>query len=644
MTLLMSLDHEIREDAMTVTASSEAPAEQRNTKKRGRGTSARESGPTQGAEQRAGWEPRPWAAHAVAVLVRGGPIMLGTVAGWVTARVLPRPSGLGWALWIAALAIVSNTVVRVADRYARRLLPLSMLLRFSLQFPDGAPSRYAVSLRAGSIERLRKASHGNGSVDLPDNLGEAALTALAMVTSLNHHDKGTRGHSERVRAYSEMLAEEMGLDRAFRERLRWGAMLHDMGKLCVPAEILNKAGRPTEEEWAILQRHPAEGERILAPLAEWLGDAVHAAGQHHERWDGAGYPNKLQGEEISLSARIVAVADAFAVMTAARAYKKPLSLAVARQELTQNAGTQFDPAVVRAMLSVSVGQVSRAAGPLSSLGVAPVITSLLNAAPAVPAMISSGAAAAALSFGFATPSSPIEWGSPVRAVVETAPPTTVGPTALAFVAPETTAAISAPTTIASTSPDASLTFDGPTGAIEVVASAESSTPTSALGSTATTAPIVTTVVTPPTTTERGATTSIRPGTSVPPNTASTSAPQPSASTSTSIAPTPSTPASTTPSETKPPRQPPLASTTTPSPVETAPPATAPSETKAPKGPPLASTTTAPPAETVPPETTTIPPSPTKAPPTLPPTTVPTSGKPWVSAPPTVTLPPVPVDS
>jgi HD-GYP domain-containing protein (c-di-GMP phosphodiesterase class II) len=590
-----------------------------------RGTSPAASGPTQGAEQRAGWEPRPWAAHAVAVLVRGGPIALGTLAGWITARLLPRPSGLGWALWLVALAIVSNAVVRLADRYTRRLLPLSMLLRFSLQFPDGAPSRYAVSLRAGSIERLRKAANETGSVDLPSDLGEAATTALAMVTSLNRHDKGTRGHCERVRAYSEMLAEEMGLDRAFRERLRWGAMLHDMGKLCVPAEILNKAGRPTEEEWAILARHPAEGERILAPLAEWLGDAVHAAGQHHERWDGAGYPNRLEGEEISLSARIVAVADAFAVMTAARAYKKPLSLAVARQELTKNAGTQFDPAVVRAMLSVSVGRVSRAAGPLSSLGVAPAITSLLNAAPAIPAMISSGAAAAALSFGFATPSSPIEWGSPVRSVVEAAPPTTVGPTALALATPDTTAVISSPTTVAATSPKASLTFDGPTGAIEVGASAAASPPTTALSSAATTgpnAPTVTTVATtPPTTTERGATTSIRPGTSVPPNTVSTSVPPPSASTSTSIDPTPAT----VPSETKPPKQPPLASTTTttPSPAETTPPATTPPDTKSPKGPPLVSTTTSPSAETVPPETTTIPPSPTKAPPTvtLPPVTV-----------------------
>jgi HD domain len=593
-----------------------------------RGTSPEGAGPTQGAEKRTQWRPRPWLAHGVALLLRGGPITLGAAAGWASTRLLPRPSGWTWIAWFLAIAFVSNAVVRLADRYARRLVPLTALLRFSLAFPDNAPSRFAVALRAGNIERLRKKSTERPSIELPQEVDEAATTALAMVTMLNRHDRGTRGHSERVRAYAEMLAEEMSLSKEFRDRLRWGALLHDMGKLSVPAEILNKAGRPTEEEWLILQGHPAEGERILAPLAEWLGDAVHAAGQHHERWDGKGYPRGLAGNEISLSARIVAVADAFAVMTAARAYKKPLPLAVAREELTRSAGTQFDPLVVRAMLNVSVGKVSRAAGPLSSLGVAPGLSSLVNAAPAIPAMVSSGAAAVALSLGLATPGSPLEWAAPVAAVTEAGSNTTVTtipatPVALALATSEATTPTPSTTELARTVPSEALDFEGPSGLI--VPTTPEAVPTS-------------TTPTVPST----------PPSRVPPaSLATTTIADSPIVTTTLVVPTnetkpPFVATTTVPSETKPPRQPPLATTTTSSspPAETTPPATVPNETKPPKQPPLATTTTgAPSAETTPPATTTVPPD-TKAPPT----TVANGGKPWITPPPTVTLPPTPVDN
>jgi hypothetical protein len=336
---------------------------------------------------------------------------MSTVAGLITARALPKPHGLLWVAWIGALIVVSQLVLRVVERLLRRLMPLPAMLRFTLAFPDEAPKRFATALRSGNVEKMRREMKETAENGLPENLSEAASTALRMVAQLNKHDRGTRGHSERVRAYSELLAEEMGLEKEFREKLRWGALLHDMGKLTVPAAILNKPGRPTEEEWAILQGHPAAGVRILAPLADWLGDAVHAAGQHHERWDGKGYPNKMAGEEISLSARIVAVADAFAVMTTARAYKKPLPIAVAREELTKNAGTQFDPDVVRAMLSVSIGRTSKFAGPMTTLANLPFVGSLLTAtAPAaVPAVVSSGAAVVALTASLISPSPAKEW-------------------------------------------------------------------------------------------------------------------------------------------------------------------------------------------------------------------------------------------
>jgi hypothetical protein len=396
------------------------------------------SGPTQGDYGRtSSWKPRPITALVLTVLLRGGPILLSATAGIVTSRTLPKPHGVWWAVWLAALILVSQVTLRIAERCLRRLMPIPALLRFSLVFPDKAPKRFATALRSGNVEKMRREMDETAERGLPEDLSEAAGSALRMVAQLNRHDRGTRGHSERVRAFSEMLADEMGLDGEFRDKLRWGALLHDMGKLTVPAAILNKAGKPTDDEWKILQGHPAAGERILAPLQGWLGDAFYAAGQHHERWDGKGYPKKLAGEEISLSARIVAVADAYAVMTAARAYKKPLPLAVAREELANGSGTQFDPQVVRAMLSVSIGRTSRFAGPISTLANVPFIASLLSttAPTIVPAVVSSGAAVVALTASLVVPSpvSNWNWDDPVN---ETQPAATSSvPTDLAFTDP-----------------------------------------------------------------------------------------------------------------------------------------------------------------------------------------------------------------
>ena len=371
-------------------------------------------GPTQTVVPGEQWNPRPRTAFVVGVFIRAMPFLVSMLAVWAASRLLPRPAGWWVATWWLGLVIVAQVAVFGANLIVVRLLPISMLLRMSLAFPDKAPSRVGTALRSGNVEKLRRSVQdeptdvaGEGSSTALDH---AIVEALALVRALNVHDKGTRGHSERVRAYSEVLGEELGMNAEQRERLRWGAILHDVGKLTVPASILNSSGRPSEAEWAVLRNHPAEGGRILAPLAYWLGDALHAADQHHERWDGGGYPRGLKGDEITLSGRIVAVADAFAVMTMARPYKKPYSIEVARRELAKGAGTQFDPMVVRAMLGLSVGRLNKLSGPLAALANIPLIGPLLGPlvvnAPALPAALASGAtallattAAVASSFG-----------------------------------------------------------------------------------------------------------------------------------------------------------------------------------------------------------------------------------------------------
>jgi hypothetical protein len=170
-----------------------------------------------------------------------------------------------------------------------------------------------------------------------------------------------------------LIGEQLGLDEDDLDKLQWAALLHDVGKLEVPASILNKDGRPTDDEWSTLARHPDHGERLIVPLAPWLGDWVGAIGQHHERWEGGGYPRGLRGDAISLSARIVAVADSFEVMTAARSYKPALSIEAARTELTKCARAQFDPAVVRAFLNVSIGRLRRVMGFLACLCQLPAV-------------------------------------------------------------------------------------------------------------------------------------------------------------------------------------------------------------------------------------------------------------------------------
>jgi len=344
-----------------------------------------------------GWVQRPIVAAFLRLVIFVLPLIAAVAFISVANRVVPRPSG--WAptvLWFAVLTAGVMTVVYLGDRLLRGLLPIVALFRLSLVFPDRAPSRFKMALRQNTVRRLqRSVADGTLHDGTPQ---EAAEHLLLLAGALNDHDRLTRGHTERVRAYSLMIGEEMGLPEEDLAKLHWAGLIHDVGKLEVPAEILSKDGRPTVEEWAILKSHPAMGDHLVEPLREWLGEWADAAAQHHERWDGGGYPSGLAAENISLSGRIVAVADAYDVITSARSYKPPHSAEFGRKELADNAGTQFDPTVVRAFLNIGLGRLRVVMGPMSWLtqlpfiGQSPLAPALGTVATSAVAVVTAGVA------------------------------------------------------------------------------------------------------------------------------------------------------------------------------------------------------------------------------------------------------------
>jgi putative nucleotidyltransferase with HDIG domain len=171
------------------------------------------------------------------------------------------------------------------------------------------------------------------------------LTALARTVDTN--SPWTAGHSERVTELAMDIGRELGLPPEEIDRLHRGGLLHDIGKIGVPPSILDKPGKLTEEEFAVVQRHPSKGAEILEPIPN-LRKVISIVSQHHERFDGKGYPNGLSGESISLHARILAVADVVDALASDRPYRPGWSREKVLAYTRENAGRQFDPTVVEA--------------------------------------------------------------------------------------------------------------------------------------------------------------------------------------------------------------------------------------------------------------------------------------------------------
>jgi putative two-component system response regulator len=175
---------------------------------------------------------------------------------------------------------------------------------------------------------------------------------LRLALAVEYRDNDTGEHTLRVARYSRIIAEQLGLPARLCRDIYLAAPLHDVGKVAIPDNILLKPGKLTEEEMTVIRTHATIGEKILANSScELIQLGAQIAAGHHERWDGAGYPNGLRADAIPVAARVVAVADVFDALTTRRPYKEPMPLDVARNYLVENQGRQFDPACVEAFLS-----------------------------------------------------------------------------------------------------------------------------------------------------------------------------------------------------------------------------------------------------------------------------------------------------
>jgi putative nucleotidyltransferase with HDIG domain len=203
-----------------------------------------------------------------------------------------------------------------------------------------------------SSRQIMSQSHALGAA-LAETERTYDTTLQALSNALDVRDSETEGHSRRVVEYMELIIAQMPVVPGHLATLRRGALLHDIGKIGVPDNVLRKPAALSEAEWVVMKRHPEHGARIISQIP-FLEDVSRIVRHHHERWDGKGYPDGIAGEAIPLGARIFAVADSFDAMTSDRPYRRAMSVKDARVEVARCRGTQFDPDIVDAFVRVPV--------------------------------------------------------------------------------------------------------------------------------------------------------------------------------------------------------------------------------------------------------------------------------------------------
>ena len=257
-----------------------------------------------------------------------------TLQDWLALGVKPD-LGLGLMSWVVLVDVLLSPL-GLAGAIANQQAPYAFLLVMPL----------AGLLWVFAHERSMRIQHAI-------ELGRAYRgTTLLLSDVLEADDEYTGSHSHGVVALAVEVAIEMGLGPTEQRNVEFGALLHDVGKIAIPNEIINKPGPLDDDEWLVIKTHTVEGQKMLDRVGGVMGEIGQIVRSSHERWDGDGYPDGLVGEAIPLEARICAACDAFSAMTTDRSYRKAMSNAEAMIELRLNAGTQFDPAVVETLIRV----------------------------------------------------------------------------------------------------------------------------------------------------------------------------------------------------------------------------------------------------------------------------------------------------
>jgi putative nucleotidyltransferase with HDIG domain len=256
-------------------------------------------------------------------------------------------------LLVATFALALGLTLLVGAGVARTIIrPLSLLVQAANRVAAGDLAARAPIASNDEIGSLA-ASFNLMTRNLAEKTARLAANAEAVVQTLaaaiDARDAYTHGHSLRVAGYSVEIGRRMGLGEETVEAIRRGCLIHDIGKIGVPDHILRKPERLSFEEEVQMRRHPADGYAMVRNL-DWPDEVLQVVRHHHERWDGRGYPDRLEGTMTPLAARIVAVADALDAMTSQRPYRLAMTFAEALQAIRAAASTQFDPAVVAAFL------------------------------------------------------------------------------------------------------------------------------------------------------------------------------------------------------------------------------------------------------------------------------------------------------
>jgi len=208
-----------------------------------------------------------------------------------------------------------------------------------------------VADRRRPVERARRPETSGARESADEVLRAYEATLEGWIRALDLRDRETEGHSRRVVGLAEKLAEELGVCGEKLVHIRRGALLHDVGKMALPDSVLLKPGELTEEEQAVMRRHPEHAWEMLKGV-DFLRPALDIPYAHHERWDGTGYPRGLSGAEIPLAARLFAVVDVWDALCYDRAYRAGWPARRVQEHLREGAGTQFDPSVVPAFLRI----------------------------------------------------------------------------------------------------------------------------------------------------------------------------------------------------------------------------------------------------------------------------------------------------